>query len=187
MLSTRLVAAGALVLGVALAGCSTSGSQATNAGGYVSGDSIRVIPPADRKVVPDFSGPLVGGGHGGLASADGKVVVLNVWASWCGPCRKEAGDLARAAHAMPQVVFLGINTRDDEGNAEAFVRAESVPYPSISDQDGHVVLALQKVTPVAAMPQTLILDRQHRVAAVIYGPTTALTVEQIARPLERRP
>ena len=81
---------------------------------------------------------------------------------------------------------MGINTRDDEGSAEAFVRAHHVPYPSFFDQDGSLLLQLAAGVPGrCACRSTIILDKQHRVAAAIYGPTTATTLEDIVRPLER--
>ncbi len=83
---------------------------------------------------------------------------------------------------------MGINIRDNEGNAEAFVRRyQGVPYPSFSDQDGSLVLELQRVVNDArSLPVTIILDKQHRVAAAIYGPTTADHARRTSsEPLER--
>lgn len=176
--------------GVALAlsasGCSTSGKSAGGGTNFIAGDgSIQLIKAADRKTAPDLSGSLVGGGTGGLSDDAGKVVVLNVWASWCPPCRKEAAGLVDAADRLSGVAFLGINTRDNEGNAEAFVRANAIPYQSLSDQDGSQVLEMQRLLPMSALPITVILDKEHRVAAAIYGPTTAITIEAIVKPLER--
>lgn len=179
-----LAAAGLVV--ATLAGCSTSGQEATGVGGYASGDgSITLIAPGDRKPAPDLSGSLLAGGQTSLATEAGKVVVLNVWASWCPPCRKEAADLTAAADKLSDVAFLGINTRDDTSNAEAFVRAKQVPYPSLVDQDGSLVLDLSRVVPMPGLPITLVLDKQHRVAATIYGPTTTITLTTLARSLER--
>lgn len=184
------IAVTAFVLGLALsaAGCSTSGRSATGGSNFVSGDgSIRIFAAGDRNEAPDLSGTLVGGGQRDLDADAGKVVVLNTWASWCGPCRKEAQGLVDAADRLPTTEFLGINTRDNEGNAQAFVRSEGIPYPSFSDQDGSLVLQLSRVVPMSALPVTVILDKQHRVAAAIYGPTTAITIASIVKPLEREP
>lgn len=180
------VACCVLALAGAVGGCSTTASSATGSKGYVAGDgSVVLIKPADRKQAPDLSGPLVGGGSAQLSSDRGRVVVLNVWAYWCGPCRQEAPELVAAARMLPKAAFVGINTRDNDGNAEAFVRAQHIPYPSFSDQDGSLVLDLQDVVNMAALPVTVVLDKQGRVAAAIYGPTTAITLKDIVQPLER--
>lgn len=173
-----------LALAVSVTGCSTSGPRATNGAGYIEGDSVNVIPAADREHAPELSGPLVGGGTGDLGVDRGKVIVLNVWAYWCGPCRQEAPELVKAAALLPEASFMGINTRDNEANAVAFVRSQGIPYPSFSDQDGSLVLDLQRVVNMAALPVTVVLDKEGRVAAAIYGPTTAITLKDIVRPLE---
>jgi|SRR6478735_2796345 len=166
-------------------GCSTSGQSSSGNGVPAGAGSIQLIDASDRKPAPALSGDLLGGGTADLSSQAGKVVVLNIWASWCGPCRKESAGLAQAADALPNVAFIGINTRDDQSSAEAFVRAQKVPYPSFSNQSGSLLLELQRVVPVSAMPETIILDKQHRVAAAIFGGTTAITVTEIVKPLER--
>jgi peroxiredoxin len=176
----------AVALAWSLSGCTTSGDDATDGTNFVSGDgSIQLIAASDRKEAPDLAGSLVGGGQGDLSDDAGKVVVLNTWASWCGPCRKESQGLVEAAGRLATATFMGINTRDNEGNAQAFVRAEGIPYPSFSDQDGALVLQMSRVVNMSSLPVTVILDKQHRVAAAIYGPTTATTIEAIVKPLER--
>jgi thiol-disulfide isomerase/thioredoxin len=127
----------------------------------------------------------VGGGTARLTDDRGKVVVLNVWASWCGPCREEAPRLAAATDLLPRAAFLGINTRDNEGNAEAFEQSQRIPYPSFSDQDGSLVLDMQQVVDMRSLPVTVVLDKRGRVAAAVYGPTTAITLKEIVSPLER--
>ena len=84
------------------------------------------------------------------------------------------------------MAFLGIDTRDDNDNAEAFERSEHLPYRSFSDQGGTLMLDMQSVINMSSMPMTVVLDKQGRVAAAVYGPTTArLTIKEIVRPLER--
>jgi thiol-disulfide isomerase/thioredoxin len=185
--SRRTVAGVALVASVAvLAGaCSIAGASSTGSKGYPAGDgTFNLIAAPDRQPAPNLSGPLIGGGTADLASDRGRVVVLNVWASWCGPCRAEAPNLVAAAHQLPQVTFLGINTRDDEGSARAFEAAQRVPYPSFADQDGSLVLKMQSVINMRSLPMTVVLDKQGRVAAAVYGVTTATTIKDIVAPLE---
>lgn len=168
---------------VLCAGCSTTGSRSSSDGLAASG--ITIIAAGDREAAPELAGDLVGGGHGDLTSFAGKVVVLNVWASWCVPCRAEAPGLVAAAKSLPDVAFMGIDIRNDEGSAEAFIRRYDVPYPSFFDQDSSLLLQLQRVVPVPGQPVTIILDKKHRVAASIYGSTTAITLQVIIKPLER--
>jgi thiol-disulfide isomerase/thioredoxin len=176
----------AALCGLALvtsAGCSTSGPGKDSGGLDVGG--ITIIPAADRKAAPDLAGDLVGGGHSELSSQQGQIVVLNVWGSWCGPCRAEAPALVEAARTLPQVVFMGIDIRDNESEAEAFISSNHVPYPSFFSQDSSLLLGLQRIVSIPSPPVTIILDKQHRVAASIYGSTTTITVREIVKSLER--
>ena len=103
-----------------------------------------------------------------LSDYKGKIVVLNVWGSWCAPCRAEAPNLAKVAKETEDkdVQFVGINTRDlDRANAKAFERNYGVEYPSFFDPSGKLILRFPKgsLSP-QAIPSTLILDREGRIA-----------------------
>lgn len=177
---------GCLAFAAGVTGCSTTGDSVTGNNGYAAGDgSVVLVAPGDRKQAPDLSGALVGGGTASLASDKGKVIVLNVWAQWCAPCRAEAPSLAAAARALPQATFMGINTKDNDDTALAFEKAQRIPYPSFSDQDGALVLELASVVPMSALPMTVVLDKQGKVAAAVYGATTTITLKDIVQPLER--
>jgi thiol-disulfide isomerase/thioredoxin len=111
-----------------------------------------------------------------LAADRGKVVVVNVWGSWCPPCRAEARDLVAAAKVLrPRgVVFLGINSRDPSvAQARAFVRAYDVPYPSIYDPSGKTLLAFHGTLSPTSIPSTVVIDPRGRVAASILGEVTS--------------
>lgn len=170
----------------ALSACSTSGADAVGSGGYIEKDGVIVIPADKRKTAPVLSGPLLGGGRASLSADPGKVVVLNLWGSWCAPCREEAPALAAAARELPQAAFFGINTRDVTSNAEAFVRVQKIPYPSFADQDGSLVLEMERVVNMSSLPVTVLLDKEGRVAAAIYGPVTTLTLTDIVHELEHQ-
>lgn len=161
-----VVALVALVAGCSGAPTPENGFTFAGTGGR---PSVTYDPPSSRGVLPAVSGDsLLEPGR--AASSDayrGQVVVLNVWGSWCGPCRAEADDLESVARSSAPrgVRFLGIDVRDDRGAAADFVRDRGVTYPSLFDPPGRSLLALRGY-PRNAVPSTLVLDRSHRVAAV---------------------
>ncbi len=114
----------------------------------------------------------------------GKIVVLNVWGSWCAPCRKEAPDLVAASAETADVAqFVGLDIRDyDPAPARAFLRAFAVPYPQIYDPQGTQLVKFTDLPP-SAVPSTLIIDREGRVAARVVGATTKTTLVQVVRDL----
>lgn len=154
-----------------VAGC--GGVEGTGTRGYTEGDgSITVVPAHDRHKPGEVSGTTLDGAKISLEQYAGHVVVMNVWGSWCPPCRKEAPTLAASARALRAegVVFLGINTRDNSrDNAIAFEKANGVPYPSLFDPEGKSLLAFRGTLPLNTIPSTVIVDRQGRVAASILG------------------
>jgi thiol-disulfide isomerase/thioredoxin len=165
-----------LALMVALAGCGANSSGAgASAGdtGFVSGDgSLTVLPIASRGEPIELAGDLLAGGSLDLADLRGSVVVVNVWGSWCGPCRREAPELQEASDRLAEdrVRFVGLNTRDQVEPARAFTDRFGIEFPSILDPDGRLQLAFSDTLPPAAIPSTLVLDREGRVAARIIGP-----------------
>ncbi|HTW14274.1 MAG TPA: TlpA disulfide reductase family protein [Nocardioides sp.] len=144
----------------------------TNDGGYISGDSNVVQYAADKRGDPveGVSGTTLDGGELDLADSRGKPVVVNVWWSGCGPCNIEMPMLTEAhAELGDQVDFVGINTRDTSiETARSFEQAKGVDYPSIYAADGKALLPFGSRA-VRAMPTTLVLDREGRVAALIPG------------------
>lgn len=186
--SVLAVLCGAVLL---LAGCAT-GDDAVSQGNtfqFVSpgGQVVIDYPEAERKPVAGLSGEdLAGDGTVSLDDArfDGKVVVLNVWGSWCGPCRAEAGALENVYQNNKDdgVEFLGINLRDNRQKALDFVTDRGVEYPSIYDYPGASLVSL--TTPTSVVPTTIVLDRQHRPATVYLRAVSEVElnkkVEQIA-------
>jgi thiol-disulfide isomerase/thioredoxin len=168
-----LVAVAALLAGCAQqvdAGERVSGDVAEQ--GYVSGDgSTTIVAQADRVPAPALEGPTLDGSTFVLADHLGEVVVLNVWASWCAPCRAEAPDMAQVSEELADrgVQFVGLNTRDSTEPAQAFVERFGLDYPSIVDTDGSRQLLFRDSLPPAAIPSTLVIDRQGRVAARAIG------------------
>jgi thiol-disulfide isomerase/thioredoxin len=170
----RLAVAVTLALG-ALGGCASIGEPSQGAG-YEAGDgSFATWADADRGEGIELTGTTFGGEEVDLGDWRGDVVVVNFWYASCPPCRAEAPDLVAIAEDYPEVRMLGVNPRDDAATAQAFERTFSVPYPSLWDSDASGVAAMQGLVPLQAMPTTVVLDRQGRVAARILGqanPTT---------------
>lgn len=185
-----------LVAAVALlAGCAT-GTDAVARGGtfeFVSpGGKTDIFydPPATRGVVGDLSGESLSE-PGATVSLDryrGQVVVLNVWGSWCGPCRAEADDLVQVADATAdqRVQFIGIDVRDSRQAGADFARDFGLTYPSIFDPPGRTLLALKGI-PRSVVPLTVVLDRQHRVAAVILHAVHAQDLQPLVERISREP
>ena len=171
----RTLAAGA-VLALALAGC---GAPTTGTGGFVTGDgSITVVDADARRPAPAIAGTTLDGASWSSEFAAGKVIVYNVWGSWCPPCRAEAPALQSAAEATAdRAVFVGLNTRDlDPAPARAFVRDAGLTYPSLFDPAGSLLLGFAGDLPPSAIPSTLIVDAEGRVAARVLGATTESTL-----------
>lgn len=167
-----------MMVALGLAGCSSGqvGRADSDGGsdiGFVAGDGVLTLVPAgEREPAPPFSGPLLDGGEFDLASMLGDVVVLNVWGSWCAPCRQEAPGLQAVYQEFADsgVQFVGVNTRDTKANARAFQTEFGITYPSVFDPKGEALLAFRDQLPPAAIPSTLVIDRQGRMAARVVGP-----------------
>ncbi|WAL69678.1 TlpA disulfide reductase family protein [Amycolatopsis cynarae] len=174
-----------LVLAVSLlaAGCATGRDAVVQGGDFAfvspGGQTRIVYDRRDRKRVREISGESVTapGERISLRSYEGRVVVLNLWASWCAPCRTESHEFGKltdegAAKGFPVV---GVDVRDDRSAASDFMTGFGVRYPSIYDPSSRIGLALPGI-PLAAVPITLVIDRRQRVAAVFLGAVLASDV-----------
>ncbi|MBW0103731.1 TlpA disulfide reductase family protein [Pseudonocardia sp. KRD291] len=160
-----------LVSGCSFSNSGTAPSSAKQFTFVAPGGQDRIFydPPQDRGEVRGLSGQDMVKDDRTLSLANfrGQVVVLNVWGTWCGPCRAEMPDLQQLHQRLgPQgVTVLGIDVRDDRDAARDFLASRSITYPNIFDQPGRSLLALEGF-PRNTVPSTVVLDRQHRVAAV---------------------
>lgn len=174
----------ALAATLILVSCARTGAdeQTQNAGqvGYPTVPrNLTRISPDQRQVLPTVSGPALGSNQT-ISTQDyrGKVVVVNVWGSWCPPCRKEAPDLQAASVETKDVAqFVGITSKDyDPAPAEAFVRSFKITYPSIYDPTGKVLLAFAGELPPSAIPSTMIIDREGRLAVRVLSEVSKITL-----------
>ncbi|MGW5261990.1 TlpA family protein disulfide reductase [Microbispora sp. NPDC004025] len=167
---TALAAAAAAA--TALAGCAGGQAAQPRSGDtrFIAGDGrVEFFAAAQRHKAPVVEGQTLDGGPATLTA--GKVHVLNFWASWCAPCRAEAPVLKDIAATTKSkgVEFLGVNFKDLKASAQAYDRSVEPGYPSIYDQSGKVLLQFQGTVPPAAIPSTLIIDAQGRIAARALG------------------
>lgn len=161
----------------ALAACSTgadSNRERQGQTGFVSGSgTVSVLSP--RVPAPKLVGETLDGKKLDLADYRGKVVVVNVWGSWCKPCRHEAPELNKASKELgDSVVFVGINTRDKNPvPARKFVQTFEVGFPSVYDPDGKLLLGFRGLISASAIPSTLVIDAEGKVAVRVLGEISA--------------
>jgi thiol-disulfide isomerase/thioredoxin len=171
-----IVAAACLLL---VGGCSTSADPLAEQYGavaetdYFSSDgAFSFVAAANRGDAISFSGELDSGGAWSSADYAGEPLVVNFWYAGCPPCRLEAADLEALNQEFGPdgVRFIGVNILDQADTALTFAREFGVTYPSLLDaEDGSVRLAFSGEASPSAVPTTLVLDRQHRVAARVNG------------------
>ncbi len=158
-----------------LVGCSNVGASKAEES-YISGDgAVTYIKANDRIPAPAISGKTLLGTN--YTYSVGKVAVVNVWASWCSPCRAEEPALSELALMYPDIAFIGILTRDNPVNAEAFVRKRNVPYPTLIDDA--VLFGFRESLPANAIPTTVLIDKQGNVAARISGAVTVSSLKDL--------
>jgi thiol-disulfide isomerase/thioredoxin len=167
----QMAALGAVAL-LALTGCSSGSSSEATGTSFVAGDgSIVLLDPAERVAAPSLVGTTLDGQQLSSAGLAGDVLVVNVWASWCAPCRSEAPSLERLSKEFADqgVSFIGLNTRDSDTSARSFVERFGITYPNVIDRDGVLQLGFRDSLPPRAIPSTLVMDRSGRVAARVLG------------------
>ncbi|MFJ2113672.1 MULTISPECIES: TlpA family protein disulfide reductase [unclassified Streptomyces] len=187
-LRTALVPVAVVTAALTLSACGSGGKAGgggdtnfvTNTGG------IDTVPAADRKAVNTIAGETLEGKKLDVADLKGRIVVLNVWGSWCAPCRAEAPHLVKLAKETEAkgVSFVGINARDpNKGPALAFEKDYGVPYPSLYDPTSKLIVSgFPKGTlNPQGIPSTIVLDRNGKIAA---RALMALTEEQLRKMID---
>ena len=163
------------LMALALSSCGGGGSSMAEES-FVSGNgSVSYIKPSDRIAAPALSGMTLSGKN--YTYNVGQVAVVNVWASWCAPCRAEAPTLAALSEKYTDVAFMGILTRDNPVNAEAFARRFALPYPTLIDDA--VLIGFRKSLPANAIPSTVLIDKRGNVAARVSGEVTYSSLAEL--------
>lgn len=186
-----------LLAAVLLAGCST-GDDAVAQGGtfeFVAPGGktdISYEPPASRGKPGAISGPSLADPSKTISLNDfaGKVVVINIWGQWCAPCRAEITQLQKVYDATRDlgVAFLGIDVRDNDIDAPRdFVADRNVTFPSIYDPAMRTMIAFGGKYPATVIPSTVVLDREHRVAAVFLRELLAQDLLPVVQRLAAEP
>lgn len=163
-----------------LTSCGGGGASSSQEG-FVSGNGSAVFMNSDKRIqAPAMSGKTLSGEN--YKYSIGAVTVVNVWASWCAPCRAEAPTLVALAKKYSEVTFIGILTRDNLASAKAFERRFAIPYPTLTDDS--ILIGFKGSLSANAIPTTVVIDRNGMVAARISGQVTvaALTkfIEQVS-------
>lgn len=178
-------AAAAALAAVLLAGCSSGDGGA----GFVAekGTGIGRAAADRRRDAPEVTGQTLGDSPAKLSDYRGRIVVVNIWGSWCGPCRQEAASLERLwqTYRGQDVQFLGINTRDqDIANAQRFQQEQGLTFPSLFDPAGTQLLKFPKGTLNSQfIPTTLVVDRRGRLAARAFGGQSYDALESMIKPV----
>lgn len=183
--SVALALVGALAVGGVLAGCTADPLadqyRAGDNKGFIAQNGMEAVAiPIDQRSAPlNFSGVTDTGETVTSEDYRGQVLVVNFWYAACAPCRVEAPELeaAHEAFADEDVSFLGVNIYDGAAAATAFADTYGVTYPSaLATVDASVKLAFAERTPLNAVPTTIVLDRQGRVAARVIGQLSSASV-----------
>ena len=182
---------------VALAGCSTGDDAVAQGGTFefvAPGGKTDIFydPPENRGRPGKLEGTELMDPAKTISLDDfsGKVVVINVWGQWCGPCRTEITQLQEVYDKTRRVgvEFLGIDVRDNNRDAaKDFIIDRKVTFPSIYDPPMRTMIAFGGRYPATVIPSTVVLDRQHRVAAVFLRELLAEDLQPVVERLAAEP
>jgi len=166
---------GIAVIVLILSSCGGGGVSSSQKS-FVSGNgSVTFIKAADRIKAPVLAGMTLSGRN--YSNATGRVTVVNVWASWCAPCRAEIPTLIALSKKYSEVTFIGILTRDNPPTAEAFARRFAMPYPTLIDDS--LLLGFKGSLPANAIPSTVVIDKNGMVAGRISGQVTYASLSNL--------
>ncbi|MFE7269359.1 TlpA family protein disulfide reductase [Streptomyces sp. NPDC057623] len=185
LFATASAAVAALTLSACSSGGTSGGGGDTNF--VAGGNGIDTVAKGERAVAPVLSGETIDGKQLTTAATKGKILVINVWGSWCPPCRAEAESFQTVYTDVKDqgVEFVGINTRDTSTTpAKAFEKEFGITYPSLYDPTGKQMLRFKKGTlNPQAIPSTLVIDRQGKLAARALTPIGEETLRSMIKPV----
>ena len=155
----------------------THGNSSSASGNMVA------YPAGQRPAAPEFTASSLTDTPINFASYRGKIVVLNIWGSWCPPCRGESQTLKYLDEQYgPQgVAFLGDDIQDTPTQALGFLRKEGITYPSVNDANGAVEQRLSIAVPINGTPTTLVIDKTGHIAGMIDGPVSYFDLSSLLR------
>lgn len=166
---------------VILTACSGGGNSSPNENAFISGSGIATyLEKSDRKNAPTISGQTLTSGE--LSLRKNQLTVINVWASWCAPCRAEAPLIQEFSENYPEIQFAGILTRDNLSSARAFYDNFKLTYPTFIDDS--LLLGFSGSLIPNAIPTTLIIDKNGKVAVRISGEVTVAGLKKMLDKVE---
>ncbi|MHB9861574.1 TlpA family protein disulfide reductase [Streptomyces sp. YIM S03343] len=186
--SIALLTALAAVGGLSLSACGSGKSHDFPIDSSTDADGISILPKNERQLPNDLKGTTLQGKKLNIATFKGKVVVINVWGSWCPPCRAEAPHFEEVAQetANKGVAFAGVDTRENNRSAAiAFEKDYGIKYPSLYDPTGRIVLFgfPKGASNPQTIPSTIVLDRDGRIAARALEPLSTENIHKMIDPL----
>lgn len=165
----------ALAMTLVLTGCGGGGSSSSTESFVAGNGAVTFMKIGQRIQAPSIEGQTLDSNF--YSATLGKVAVVNVWASWCSPCRAEAPTLSALSLSFPDVNFVGILTRDNPANAKAFIKRFSITYPTLIDDS--ILLGFRKSLVANAIPSTLVIDKNGLVAGRISGEITVASLTDL--------
>ncbi len=161
--------AGLALLVVILNACTLGVAENDPGGGAINIDTVPLIDESDREAAPDVCGETIAGDELCLADLPQTPILVNFWASWCGPCAREVPELVALADDYDgRVEVVGVNESDTRVNARSFERDQGVDYPSWFDKGAVIASQFGGIAPTA-LPSTILLDGEHRIAVRLLG------------------